>query len=109
MRTCIVPIASDEVDVYSLASLLERRGWNMFTATKPKCMTVCIGERHSEVLDMWIDDMESCLEELRSDPSIKPEGDAAVYGATSMLPEGILETMMKSYVDIKLTAKPKEA
>jgi len=106
---CIVPIASDEVDVYSLASLLERRGWNMFTATKPKCMTVCIGERHSEVLDMWIDDMESCLEELRSDPSIKPEGDAAVYGATSMLPEGILETMMKSYVDIKLTAKPKEA
>lgn len=32
----IVPIQSDELDVYALASLMEKKGWNTFTSCKPK-------------------------------------------------------------------------
>jgi len=104
-----VPIASDEVDIYALASLMEHKGWNLFTGCKPKCMSLCIGERHKEVLDTLIKDLDECLATLLGDPSIKPSGDAAVYGAADAYPDEIIEDVMKSYVDIKLSVKHKAA
>ena len=50
--------------------------------------------------------MNASVEELLADPSIKPEGDAAIYGAMETLPDDILSMVMKSYVDLKLTVKP---
>jgi len=38
---------------------------------------------------------------------VKPEGDAAVYGTADMLPSDILEDVLRSYVDIKMSVKPK--
>ena len=104
---CIVPIASDEFDVYAIATLMDRHGWNTFTACRPKCLYICIGERHDELLDLWLDDLKLSIDELRADPNIKVEGDSAVYGAASVLPSELLETMMMSYMDIKLSVKPR--
>ena len=67
---------------------------------------MCIGERHSEVLDYWVKDLKECIAELRADPSIKPEGDGAIYGTVDVLPDNILEQVMRGFVDIKMTSKP---
>ena len=70
-------------------------------------MAICIGERHDEVLKVWESDLHDSLKELRANPDVKPEGDAGVYGTADLLPDQILDDVMKSYLDVKLTVKPK--
>lgn len=105
----VLPIASDEegIDIYVVASLLEKRGWNMFTARDPPCMSVCFGERHGDLMQSWVEDLRDCLAEIRRNPGKKPEGDAAVYGAAKALPPDILGDVMRGYVDIKMKVKKK--
>ena len=41
----IVPIQSDEICVYALASMMEKKGWNTFTSCRPKsapCPPLCV-------------------------------------------------------------------
>ena len=129
----IVPIQSDEICVYALASMMEKKGWNTFTSCRPKsapcpplcsrppvraaswsfcdnsvccrCMALCIGERHSEVLKDWVVDLRATVAELQRNPDVKVEGDAAVYGAAEALPDAILSSVMRSYLDVKLSVK----
>lgn len=103
----ILPIASDLFDIYKLASLLEGKGWNMFTSQDPPAMNICIGEQHTdELADMWLEDCRACVAELIAKPDIRIEGEAAVYGASKVLPPEILGECLKRYIDIKMTVKP---
>jgi len=106
----VIPLASDEFDIYCLATLLERKGWNMFTAQSPPCMSLCFGQQHCapKVIDQWLADVKECVEHLRAHPETKPEGDSAVYGAAGSIPANILEKVMRSYVDVKMSVKPKQ-
>jgi len=104
----VVPIASDDpkLNIYSLATLLGKKGWNMFTSSRPAAMAVCVGERHEDLLDGWVADLQESLAELRANPNIAPEGDSAVYGSADLLPDQILDEVMKSYADTLVTVKP---
>eukprot|EP01064_Diplonema_japonicum_P002829 TRINITY_DN1181_c9_g1_i1.p1 TRINITY_DN1181_c9_g1~~TRINITY_DN1181_c9_g1_i1.p1 ORF type:complete len:553 (+),score=123.64 TRINITY_DN1181_c9_g1_i1:71-1660(+) len=107
----VVPIASNSssLDIYLLASLMEKRGWNMFTGQHPPVMSVCVGEQQTpEVIEQWSDDISTCLEEITADPKIKIEGAAAVYGTAGSTPDELLHAVMCSYVDTTLTAKKAE-
>ena len=107
----IVPIEADEgtgVDIFAVASELQKRGWNMFTSQNPSCMSVCVGERFVGALfESWVADLREVLAYLRANPGTKPEGDAAVYGAAKALPDAILQDVMRSYCDVKMTVKAK--
>eukprot|EP00746_Dinoflagellata_sp_MGD_P161010 gnl/MRDRNA2_/MRDRNA2_88020_c0_seq1.p1 gnl/MRDRNA2_/MRDRNA2_88020_c0~~gnl/MRDRNA2_/MRDRNA2_88020_c0_seq1.p1 ORF type:complete len:540 (+),score=106.34 gnl/MRDRNA2_/MRDRNA2_88020_c0_seq1:72-1691(+) len=107
----VFPMASDEpgIDIYVVASLLESKGWNMFTARDPPCMSVCFGERHGDLLESWVADLRGCLAEIRQNPGAKPTGDAAVYGAAKALPPDILGDVMRGYCDVKMKVKKKES
>ena len=48
------------------------------------------------------------LRYARAHPSEKVEGEAAVYGAASVLPDEVLCEAMRGYIDVKLTAKKRE-
>ena len=43
---------------------------------------------------------------VRGVQGLKAEGDAAVYGAAENLPDEILDSVVRSYLDVKLTVKP---
>merc|ERR1712217_602021 len=98
----VIPIVSDDpaVDIYGVATLLEKRGWNMFTSRDPPCMAVCVGERHGELLPLWLTDLRDSISQLRENPGVKIEGDAAVYGAAATLPPEVLAEVMRGYVDV---------
>jgi len=104
----IVPIASDTLDIYAVASLLEKRGWSSFTSRDPPLMQICIGEVHARVLDDLLRDLEDSVQELRDNPGTHIEGGAAVYGAAKLLPDEVLSEVMKNYVEVTLKVKPKE-
>merc|ERR1712110_1309529 len=75
----VIPITSEDpaIDIYCVATLLEKRGWNMFTSRDPPCMAVCVGERHGELLPLWLTDLRDSIAHLRENPGVKIEGDAA--------------------------------
>eukprot|EP01059_Diplonema_ambulator_P028258 TRINITY_DN4701_c0_g1_i1.p1 TRINITY_DN4701_c0_g1~~TRINITY_DN4701_c0_g1_i1.p1 ORF type:complete len:530 (+),score=207.77 TRINITY_DN4701_c0_g1_i1:1092-2681(+) len=107
----MVPICSNSpsLNIYLLASLLEKKGWNMFTGQHPAVMSVCVGEQHTpQIIDAWAADVSECIETIKANPDMKVEGTAAVYGSASTTPDELLHSVMKAYVDTTLTAKKRE-
>lgn len=106
-HSCIVPVGSNKYNIYAVASVLEEKGWNLATGQNPPYLGICIGERHSQILDSFEEDLCSTVAFLDGNPSYKPAGAAAVYGAMSTTPTAILEEVVKRYVDMRLWVKPK--
>mmetsp|Transcript_1593 Transcript_1593/g.1826 ORF Transcript_1593/g.1826 Transcript_1593/m.1826 type:complete len:473 (-) Transcript_1593:529-1947(-) len=102
----VIPIAGDGIDVYKVASLMEKRGWSTFTSQNPPLMQICYGEQHLRVMDELLKDLRECSEDVLKNPNLTVEGDAAVYGAAKMLPNEVLDDIMKSYIEVKMTVKP---
>ncbi|CAK9013463.1 unnamed protein product [Durusdinium trenchii] len=105
-HACIVPVGSKKYDIYAVASVLEEKGWNLATGQNPPYLGICIGERHSQILDEFEQDLRSAIAYLDENPGHKPTGAAAVYGAMSTTPTAILEEVVKRYVDMRLWVKP---
>ena len=104
-----VPIKSVEksISIYQVATLLEKKGWNMFTGQNPPVMTVCLGEQHLRVLEKWGEDIKDAVALLRANPNIKLE-ETLPY--TVLLPAS-LTTFWMLYCDHMLIferVKPKE-
>lgn len=105
----VIPIMSDDFDIYSLSTLMEKRGWSVFTSQNPPMMQLCYGEQHYRVIDSWIQDLKECAEYIRSNPNVEVVGEAAVYGAAKVLPDEILGDVLKSYIEVKMKVKPLQA
>ena len=108
-HACIVPVGSSTYNIYSVASLLEEKGWNLATGQFPPCLTICIGERHDEIVNEFSTDLRAAVDFLDATPSYKPSGAAAVYGAMPTTPTVVLEEVVRSYVDMRMSIKPAES
>jgi sphinganine-1-phosphate aldolase len=105
----IVPLCgTDGLDVYCLASLLEKKGWGVFTGQKPATVAIPVGERTPHLLPSLIADVKESVTYLLAHPETKPEGTAAVYGAAASIPDNVLESVLRGYIDVKMTVKPKK-
>lgn len=104
----IIPIGGDGIDVYAVATLMERKGWSSFTSQNPPLMQLCIGEQHFRVADELLADLAACAREVRENPDVEVTGDAAVYSAAGVLPDSILQSVMKGYIEVTLMVKKKK-
>jgi len=102
---CCVPITSDTIDIYKVASVMEKKGWNMFTGQNPPVMTLCVGEQHLKVLEKWGADLRDAVRQVEKNPNLKVEGNAAVYGAAASAPDDVLDDILRSYCDIRMRVK----
>ena len=93
--TAVVPICSSEVNVYALATLLERRGWGVFTGQRPPTLTIPVGEQTPSYVDALLAELQASLDYLVAHPEFQPGGNAAVYGAARLLPPAILEEILR--------------
>eukprot|EP00615_Pteridomonas_danica_P002513 CAMPEP_0114346224 /NCGR_PEP_ID=MMETSP0101-20121206/12882_1 /TAXON_ID=38822 ORGANISM="Pteridomonas danica, Strain PT" /NCGR_SAMPLE_ID=MMETSP0101 /ASSEMBLY_ACC=CAM_ASM_000211 /LENGTH=495 /DNA_ID=CAMNT_0001482711 /DNA_START=106 /DNA_END=1593 /DNA_ORIENTATION=+ len=106
----IIPIVcakGSNINIYQVASVLEKKGWNMFTGQHPAVMSACIGETHNKVIDEWVSDLEDAVKMVKANPDMKLEGNCAVYGAASTLPDEVLDSVLRSYCDIRMEVKSK--
>ena len=70
---CIVPVGASlekekrggkevGVDIFVLSSLMEKRGWNLFTSADPDCLAMCLGQQHAArdaaLIKTWLRDLE---------------------------------------------------
>ena len=110
-QLAIVPICSEDpaINIYTVASEMSKRGWNMFTSAAPPAMAFCVGEQHHDLIDGWQADLAASVAHCKANPGLKPEGDAAIYGTAEVLPEEILDSVVRSYLDVKLSVRPVNA
>mmetsp|Transcript_49385 Transcript_49385/g.105089 ORF Transcript_49385/g.105089 Transcript_49385/m.105089 type:complete len:576 (-) Transcript_49385:155-1882(-) len=104
-HACIIPIVADRLNIYVIASLMEERGWNLFTGQHPPVMSICIGELHKHTKAAFEADLREAVELAESSPELRPHGAAAVYGAASTTPAVLLKEVIRQYVDVKLSVK----
>ena len=108
--TCaVVPLCgANGLNVYAFATLMEQRGWGVFTGQKPATCSIPIGDHTPELLPGLIKDLRACAEYLTAHPEFKPSGNAAVYGAAASIPDAVLEAVLRGYIDVKLKVKPSD-
>ena len=94
--------------IYQVASVMEAKGWNMFTGQHPAVMSVCLGEQHNRTLGTMLTDLSNAVKTVKADPSMKLEGQCAVYGAAASIPDELLDSVLRSYCDIRLSVKEKK-
>ena len=94
--------------IYQVASVLEAKGWNMFTGQHPPVMSVCLGEQHNRTLGTLLKDLKAAVATVKKNPGMKLEGQCAVYGAAATIPDELLDSVLRSYCDIRLSVKEKK-
>lgn len=104
---CIIPMGSDgSFDIYKVATLMEKKGWSVFTSQDPPLLSLCLGMQYIKVIDEWLHDLRESVAHCKANPNFKIEGDAAIYGAAKALPSKILGSVMRSYIEVKMKVKP---
>jgi hypothetical protein len=98
--------AGSALNIYAVATLMEKSGWNLFTGQHPPCLSICLGENHTDVLEDLLRDLRAAVKTVAENPGqVKVGGNAGVYGAASALPDELLESVLCAYNDIRLQVK----
>jgi sphinganine-1-phosphate aldolase len=99
MIVCFV--GSPDVNVYSVVDVMAKKGWSLSSHQLPACAHICCTLAHVGNEAKLLQDLQICVDEVRSDPN-KKSGKAAIYGMTSTLPAGPVNDMLKIYNDVVL-------
>lgn len=101
----IVTWASSDpgVDVYSVADVLQSRGWGVDRQQRPASIHCTCNASNLPVVDQYLKDLAEAVEHARQHPELSKEGDAAVYGLMSRIPirglvqNAVIDVMAKMY------------
>eukprot|EP00929_Paragymnodinium_shiwhaense_P001431 TRINITY_DN101670_c0_g1_i1.p1 TRINITY_DN101670_c0_g1~~TRINITY_DN101670_c0_g1_i1.p1 ORF type:complete len:548 (-),score=90.01 TRINITY_DN101670_c0_g1_i1:101-1744(-) len=105
----VIPVQAEQksnINIYAVANQLEKKGWGLFTARNPACFSICIGEQHEHLIATWKADLQTAVAAVKANPNMEIVGDAAVYGAANALPDELLDSVVRSYVDTTLAVRP---
>lgn len=95
--------ADPAVEVFSVASRMEEKGWHLDRQHKPDCLHLTLGARHEAVRAAFLSDLRESVDWARAHPEAASLGSAAAYGAMAKLParglvrEGVLKVMERMY------------
>ena len=83
----VLAFDSDEVDVFTVGSKMDARGWHLDRNQFPSALHIMVTPAHAEIADQLIEDLRLALEEARKEPAGTAEGMAALYGAAAAMPD----------------------
>ncbi|MDH3654054.1 MAG: aspartate aminotransferase family protein [Myxococcales bacterium] len=83
----VLAFDSDEVDVFTVGSKMDARGWHLDRNQFPSALHIMVTPAHAEVADRLIEDLRLAVEEARKEPAGTAEGMAALYGAAAAMPD----------------------
>lgn len=84
----VFAFTSDEVDIYAVGDQLDARGWHMDRQIKPACLHLMVTPVHTDVVEPFLADLRAAVDEVRGNPELSTQGQAAMYGMMANLPDG---------------------
>ena len=97
---------SDEVDVFTLGSKMDARGWHLDRNQFPAALHMMVTPAHADVADELLSDLRAATDEARDAPAGSAEGMAAIYGAAAAMPDrGAVADFAIAFMDDLYTVK----
>jgi glutamate/tyrosine decarboxylase-like PLP-dependent enzyme len=92
---------SEDVDIFAVADALEKRGWHMDRQIEPSSLHVMVtSPAHAEVVDDFLADLAAVVAEVRRNPAASQQGQAALYGMMTTLPDaGMVDEVVLQMLD----------
>jgi sphinganine-1-phosphate aldolase len=88
MRSVFAFASDDEaVDVFAVGDVLEQRGWHPDKQIRPDALHLMITTPHVDVVEPFLADLRDAVATVRANPELAGQGQAAMYGMLSSLPE----------------------
>ncbi len=79
---------AEDVDIYAVGDALEQKGWHMDRQIAPASLHVMVtSPAHGEVADDFLADLAASVAEVRRNPAASQQGQAALYGMMTTLPD----------------------
>ncbi len=75
-----------KVDIYAVGDQMEEKGWHIDRLQRPEGLHAMVTPRHALVVEQYLADLRDAVATVRSNPSLKRKGDAAMYGMISRIP-----------------------
>ncbi|HEY5934209.1 MAG TPA: aminotransferase class V-fold PLP-dependent enzyme [Kofleriaceae bacterium] len=85
-RATIVAYAGKDLDTYAIADRLEARGWTVDRQHRPASIHLTVTANHATIVDRYLADLATAVDEVRRDPSLAKSGTAPMYGMAAKLP-----------------------
>lgn len=91
------------VDIYAVADQLEDRKWGVDRQQHPNCIHCTVTSNHLAVVDEYLEDIRASVAYVKSNPSAKSRGGAAMYGMMAKIPfrgmvrQGVMQVMRDMY------------
>lgn len=79
---------SDEVDIHAVGDQLDARGWHVDRQIRPASLHLMVTPVHVDVVEPFLADLRTSVEVVRAGPGLSTQGQAAMYGMMTSLPEG---------------------
>lgn len=104
MSTVVTWASSDPaVEIYAVADELQKRGWGVDRQQHPASVHCTCNGSNAPMVDTYLADLREAVEQIRANPELSREGDAAVYGLMSRVPlrglvtGAVVDLMSKMY------------
>ncbi len=92
-----------EIDIFAVADALERRGWHIDRQQHPSSIHATVTPTHAPIIGTYLADLRASVEEVRANPGLRTQGQAAMYGLMAKIPfvrlttRGVTELMKSMY------------
>lgn len=92
-----------EIDIFAVADALERRGWHIDRQQHPSSIHATVTPNHAPIIADYLADLRASVSEVRANPGLRAQGQAAMYGLMSRIPfarvttRGVTELMKRMY------------
>jgi len=83
----VFSFASDKIDVFHLADIMEEKGWHLDRLQFPAALHIMVNPHHAMIVDDLLTDLKISVEEAVKNPKQKADGSAAMYGMVASLPD----------------------
>ncbi len=95
----IFSFASDTVDIYAVADVMDTRGWHLDRQQMPPKLHLVVTPAHEKIAGVFLADLEAATSSVaREGPA--PGGRAAMYGMLGTLPDrGAVEKVIQDFID----------
>lgn len=105
----VFAFASDTIDVYVLADLMDAKGWHLDRQQLPPCLHLMVTPAHARVVDAFLADLREAAAKAASGQVGETPGMAAMYGAIARMPErGFVNDFLVGLLDDWTTVPPDE-
>lgn len=96
----VFAFASDTLDVYLVADLMEVKGWHLERQQLPASLHLMVTPAHAKVVEPFLADLREAATKVASGEAAGTPGMAAMYGAIAAAPErGFVNDFLVSVLD----------